>query len=281
VSGRASGVTDAVVRFGARTALAGVTLTARPGAVTAVVGGDGAGKTTLLRVLVGRVALHAGTRTAPPAHRIGFAPATAGSWGGLTVAQNVAFVGGCYRVPEADLRARAEGLLEAAGLQAFRDRPAAELSGGMRRKLGAILAMLHDPQLLVLDEPSTGVDPVSRVDLWRLAAHAAARGTTVVMSTSYLDEAERAAHVLVLDGGRPLAQGLPAEVVGAFPGTLTEQERPVRADWAWRRGRRYRELWPPSGPPAGPTAGTPTRADLEDVVIARSLLALRGVAEAP
>jgi ABC-2 type transport system ATP-binding protein len=281
VTGTPTGVADAVVRFGARTALAGVSLTAEPGVVTAVVGGDGAGKTTLLRVLVGRVALDAGTRTAPDPHRIGFAPATAGSWAGLTVEQNLAFVGGSYGVDATVLRERTEHLLEAAGLREFRDRPAGQLSGGMRRKLGAILAMVHDPQLLVLDEPSTGVDPVSRVDLWRLAAHAAARGTTVVMSTSYLDEAERAAHVLVLDAGRTLAEGLPAAVVGAFPGTLTEQERPVRPAWAWRRGRRFRELWPTGGPPPDAPAGPRMAADLEDVVIARSLLALHGEAQAP
>ncbi len=154
-----------------------------------------------------------------------------------------------------------------AGLDPFRDRLSRQLSG-MRRKLGVCLALLHDPELLVLDEPSTGVDPVSRVDLWRLASRAAARGSVVLMTTTYLDEAERAAHVLVLNGGRELISGPPAAVRRAMPGTMTEAPEPVRPDWAWRRGRVVHEVWPEGSVPAGMTVVDP---DLEDVVIARAL----------
>lgn len=266
-------VRDAVVRFGDRTALDGVSLVAAPGTVTAVVGGDGAGKTTLMRLLVGRVPLDSGAVHAPELSDIGYLPATEGSWRGLTVQQNLDFVGGAYGMARDRLAERSEVLLEAAGLTTFRDRPAAQLSGGMRRKLGVCMAMLHEPSLLVLDEPSTGVDPVSRVDLWRLAAGAAAEGRTVVMTTSYLDEAERAGEVLVLDRGSTLISGPPEFVVDSLAGTLTQADDAVRPDWAWRRGRAFREIWLDEAPPADRTVVAP---DLEDVVIAGTLVRVNG-----
>lgn len=262
---------DAVVRFGDRTALDGVNLIAAPGAVTAVVGGDGAGKTTLLRAVVGQVPLDSGTMRAPEQTAIGYLPASSGSWAGLTVQENVEFVGGTYGLTGAALADRAAELLTVAGLEPFRDRLARQLSGGMRRKLGACMAMLHDPQLLVLDEPSTGVDPVSRVDLWSLAARAAASGSTVLMTTTYLDEAERAAHVVVLDRGRELVSGSPQQVRRAMPGVLTQAAEAVRPQWAWRRGRVVHELWVDERPPDGLAQ---VEADLEDVVTARSLVSL-------
>lgn len=264
------GVSAITVALGGHTVLADVTLAIPAGRVTAVVGGDGAGKTTLLRALVGRLACTAGSVSAPPPERLGYLPATAGSWRGLSVAENVAFVGGVYGLVGAELQARSAELLDAAGLAQFAARPAAALSGGMRRKLGFVLATLHRPDLLVLDEPSTGVDPVSRVDLWRLTAAAAARGAAVVLSTTYLDEAQRASHLLVLDKGRELVAGRPDQVVAGLPGVLTVCDSPVRPQWAWRRGRRFHEWWPDAAPPAGVQM---IPADLEDVVVARSLRA--------
>jgi ABC-type multidrug transport system ATPase subunit len=266
-------VRDAVVRFGARTALDGVSMTAQPGQVTAVVGGDGAGKTTLLRAIVGRVGLSGGSIEAPQPHEIGYLPATTGSWRDLTVQENVDFVGGSYGLAPDVLAERASRVLSAAGLEPYRDRTSRQLSGGMRRKLGVCLALLHDPTVLVLDEPSTGVDPVSRVDLWRLAAQAAAAGATVVMSTTYLDEAERASQVLVLDRGSALVAGPPAAIVGDFDQPLTQNLHAIRPEWAWRRGRTFREVWPTDPPPPDLA---PIAADLEDVVIARTLLRANG-----
>jgi ABC-2 type transport system ATP-binding protein len=112
---------------------------------------------------------------------------------------------------------------------------------------------------------------VSRVDLWRLVSEAAASGAAVLMSTTYLDEAERAAHLVVLDGGRVLVQGSYDQVRADFAGVITRTDQPVRAGWAWRRGRVLHEYWPdadPSNPSAGATAVAP---DLEDIVIALSL----------
>ena len=159
------GITSARVRLGDRTALDDVTLRLPAGSVTAVVGGDGAGKTTLLRALVRQVTLDAGTVNTPEKAKIGYLPASSGSWAALTVTQNVDFAGGIFGLAGESLAARRSELLAAAGLTAAGGRVASQLSGGMRRKLGFCMAMVHRPSLLVLDEPSTGVDPVSRIDL--------------------------------------------------------------------------------------------------------------------
>ncbi|MGZ4649730.1 MAG: ABC transporter ATP-binding protein [Kineosporiaceae bacterium] len=264
------GVRSARVRFGDRTALDDVSVELDAGSVTAVVGGDGAGKTTLLRALVREVALDGGTVTAPDKDRLGYLPASSGSWAGLTVAQNIDFVGGVFGLAGEALAARRAELLATAGLTAAVDRPASQLSGGMRRKLGFCMAMVHQPALLVLDEPSTGIDPVSRIDLWRLISETAARGAAVVMSTTYLDEAERAARLLVLDRGRALVQGSYDEVRAGFVGTITRDRTAVRPQWSWRRGRERREYWPDADQPAGQAVVEP---DLEDIVVALSLAA--------
>ena len=167
-----------------------------------------------------------------------------------------------------ELTAHRAELLDRASLTAAAGRPAAQLSGGMRRKLGFVMAIVHRPALLILDEPTTGIDPVSRIDLWRLASEAAASGAAVLMSTTYLDEAERAAHLVVLDSGRVLVQGSYDQVRERFAGVVTQTDQAVRAEWAWRRGRVLHEYWPGSDPPAGTTTVAP---DLEDIVVALSL----------
>src|SRR5665811_2244886 len=150
------------------------------------------------------------------------------------------FVGGIYGLSGDALASRREELLDRAALQQSAGQLAAQLSGGMRRKLGFCMAMLHNPALLVLDEPSTGIDPVSRVDLWRLVSEAAAARAAVVMSTTYLDEAERAAGLLVLDGGRTLAGGTLADVLNSFDGAVARTATPDRRAWAWVCARRCR-----------------------------------------
>ena len=170
----------------------------------------------------GEVALDTGTLDTPPKDRQGYMPAVSGSWASLTVKENLDFVGGIYGVHGTELVARRTALLERAGLTDARDRLASKLSGGMRRKLGFCMAMLHSPALLVLDEPSTGVDPVSRVELWRLVAEAAAGGAAVIVSTSYLDEAERASRLVALDEGRVLVEGSYDDIRLRFRGVVTE-----------------------------------------------------------
>ncbi|MYR08240.1 ATP-binding cassette domain-containing protein [Gordonia sp. SID5947] len=256
------------VRFGGVTALEDVSVDVPAGQVVALVGGDGAGKSTLLRTFAREVAPDSGTVTAPGKHAIGFLSAGPGSWAALTVRQNLDFVGEAYGLAGQELRRRREELIGRAGLKVAADRPASALSGGMRRKLGVAMAMLHRPQLLLLDEPSTGVDPVSRIDLWRMVSEAAAAGAAVLMSTTYLDEAERAGYLVVLDDGRPLVSGSYDEVQAGFRGTITVSETPVRPHWSWRRGRTRHEYWPDGD--AGPDLDR-RRPDLEDIVIALSL----------
>ena len=280
--------TEAVsVRYGSVTALAEVTFRAWPGQVSAVVGGDGAGRTTLLRCLAGALAPSGGTVRRPPRRSVGYLPSGSGIYPDLTVAENLAFRAAAYRVPAAVAAARTDGYLERAGLLGARHRLAGQLSGGMRQKLGVISAMLPQPALLVLDEPTTGVDPVSRADLWWLITRAAAGGAAVVIATSYLDEAERAAAVLVLDGGHALAAGSPEDIVAAMPGTLRASDaRPAGAagERAWRRDARWRAWYPDGSAPGG---GEPLQPDLQDAVtvaiLARDLAgtASRGGAAAP
>lgn len=241
------------VSFGSVPALRDVTIDIPAGTVVAIVGGDGAGKTTLLRTLVREIAPDIGTVTAPGKSAIGYLPASFGSWANLSVRQNLDFVAGLYGLAGAQLADRRTRLLEGAGLWAAADRLAGQLSGGMRRKLGFCLAIVHDPELLVLDETSTGVDPVSRIDLWRMISQAAAGGAAVVMTTTYLDEAERAGHLVVLEAGEVLVQGTYDEVRAGFSGTITRCESPTRREWSWRRGRQRHEYWPPDG---APTSGT-------------------------
>ncbi len=156
------GADDLTVRFGSRTALDHVSLLAEAGAVTAVVGGDGAGKTTLLRALVGSVRPSAGAVRRPPTAALGYLSSPVGVYQDLTVDENLAFAAVAYGVGGSAFAARRTDLLRETGLDGAPTRLAGRLSGGMRQKLAFAMAMTHTPQLLVLDEPTTGVDPVSR-----------------------------------------------------------------------------------------------------------------------
>ena len=260
------GAHDLSVRYGKKIALSGVTVDAVPGQVSAVVGGDGAGKTTLLRCLAGSLAPTTGTVRKPAKERTGYLPASSGIYPDLTVAENLDFRATGYKMSRQAARDRAKEYLDRAGLADATNRLAGQLSGGMRQKLAVIAAMLHQPELLVLDEPTTGVDPVSRSGLWWLIARAAADGCAVVLATTYLDEAERCARVLVLDAGTALAAGTSEEIVAAMPGVLcgvTAKPEGEAARRAWRRGGRWR-VWE-SRPPDAPGTDLITP-DLQDAV---------------
>jgi ABC-2 type transport system ATP-binding protein len=263
-------VDELSVRFGHWVALDRVSLDVPAGAVTVVVGGDGAGKTTLLRALAGGLAPTSGRVRRPDDRRIGYLPCTSGTYPDLSVAENLAFAAAAYGIPPADARRRAADHLERTGLAGARDRLAGNLSGGMRQKLGVLLALLHRPELVVLDEPTTGVDPVSRADLWWLITGAAVEGAAVVFATTYLDEAERAGQALALDAGRALALGAPADIVASMPGTIVPRtSRPTgpEARRAWRRRGHWR-LWNPPGAldPHSGGGGEAITPDLQDAV---------------
>jgi ABC-2 type transport system ATP-binding protein len=267
------GATDVVVRFGRHTALAGVSLDVPVGQVTAVVGGDGAGKSTLLRCLAGVAPVDRGEVRRPAAKRIGYLASTSGTYPDLTVAENLDFAATAYGLAPVVARARASEYLARTGLASVRDRLAGQLSGGMRQKLGVISSLLHQPDLVVLDEPTTGIDPVSRVDLWWLIARAAAHGAAVVFTTTYLDEAERAASVLVLEDGEPLAQGDVDAIVAALPGSLWACPSPPDGEArrrAWRRGAGWR-LWHPGARTAVSPSCQRVEPDLQDAVTVFSL----------
>ena len=249
--------------------LAGVTLPADPSRVTVVVGGDGAGKSTCLQVLVGLLRPDSGTVFRPPKQRIGYVPATAGHYADLSVQENLDFSASAYGLSGREYGLRADRLLERTGLGKARRRLGGQLSGGMQRKLALAMALLHAPDLLVLDEPTTGVDPVSRAELWRLISGAAAGGTAVVASTTYVNEAARAALVVLLESGKAVASGSPEQILTSIPGVIGVMDSAGRpTPLSWRRGVSWR-VWSPDG--ALPPGARPVAPDFEDAVVAATL----------
>lgn len=214
-------------RFGAVQAVEDLSFTVGRGELFGIVGPDGAGKTTLLRMLAGVLrpssgdALIDGVSVArhPETVKPGLAYMSQrfGLYTDLTVLENIAFYADLFRVPKADRSARLEQLWGFSGLGPFQDRLAGALSGGMKQKLGLCCALIHQPPLLLLDEPTFGVDPISRRDLWLIIHDMVGAGTTVIASTAYLDEAERCDRVLLLFEGRSLGLDTAAAVQGSAP----------------------------------------------------------------
>ncbi len=213
-------------RYGRRRALAGVDLTMEERQIVGIVGPDGAGKTTLLRAVAGLLEVEA-AEAAVLGHdlradvtelkaRIGYVPQTFSLHPDLAVAENLRFTARLHRLPEADFTRRAGELLERTGLAPFADRPTGALSGGMKQKLAVANALLPEPDLLVLDEPTAGVDVVARSEIWALLERAR-RDALVLMSTSYLDEAAACDRLVYLDAGRVVADGTPAALRAAVP----------------------------------------------------------------
>jgi ABC-2 type transport system ATP-binding protein len=240
------GVTDLVVRYGPTTAVCGVTLCVEPREVVALVGGDGAGKTSVLRALAGALASAEGGVVRPSETEIGYVPTGSGIYPDLTAQENLMFSGAAYGLGGRRLADRIDQLLATTNLDEARHRLAGAMSGGMRQKLALAAALVHEPRLLILDEPTTGVDPVSRAELWRAIAHAAAAGAAIVFATTYVEEAERASHVLALHAGRVLVEGAPADIVSSIPGSVTEVENRPQEQFVYRRGPRFR-VWRPLG----------------------------------
>lgn len=215
------------VHFGDICALDHFTGNFPAGKITALAGGDGAGKTTLLRTLASS-AQRRKLGISLSARDVTYQAANGGVWNSLSVSENMRFVAQAYSMEPAAARSRTARLVKAAGLDEAANRQAAHLSGGMRQKLGVIMAMLPRPRVLLLDEPTTGVDFQSRRDMWQLMRQSALDATTVIASTTYLDEAENADSIILMDKGRVLGQGSPAQIISAAPGWM--------------------ETWPAAGP---------------------------------
>ncbi len=219
-------------QFGAVSAVAGLDLSVAPGEIFGLVGPDGAGKTTTIRMLCSVLAPTAGeARVAgfdvlrqpeQVKRRIGYMPQRFSLYGDLTVAENLAFFARIYHVPKAERIAREQRLLEFSRLGPFRDRQAQHLSGGMKQKLALSCALLHTPTVLFLDEPTTGVDPVSRRDFWRILYALLRDGVTIFISTPYMDEAERCGRVALMAAGRVLTCDTPEGLKGRMEGDLLE-----------------------------------------------------------
>jgi ABC-2 type transport system ATP-binding protein len=219
-----------IVRYGAVEAVKGLDLEVPSGQVIGLIGPDGAGKTSSLRVFAGLMRATAGNvevlgrdawrHRRALHHRLGYLAQRFALYGDLTVDENVRFFALLLGVK--DWRARREMLLERVALTEFRDRQADRLSGGMRQKLALACSLMHSPDILLLDEPTTGVDPVTRREFWRLLADLVAEGLTLVIATPYLDEAERCSRVVLMFRGRVLADAPPAELRGLLPGVVVE-----------------------------------------------------------
>jgi ABC-2 type transport system ATP-binding protein len=259
------GLDGVTVSYDGHAALDDVSVSLDPGSIGIVVGGDGAGKTTLCRTLVGLETAESGGVSRPA--RTCFQPESSGVWADLTVVENLEFVAGGYHLEEGHARSRIEELLEATDLTGARDRLGRQLSGGMRQKLGVAMAVLSEPDLLVLDEPTTGLDPVSRLELWSFMSLSAREGRAVLVSTSYIDEARRGDSLIALDEGHVLASGTVADAVASMPGKVFTSGRKLTSE-SWHRGHSWR-TWSRDGSPVdGATETTP---DLVDVITAAAL----------
>jgi ABC-2 type transport system ATP-binding protein len=220
-------------RFGDVHALAGIDLAVPAGAVVGLLGPNGAGKTTAVRILTtilhpdaGRAEVLGIDVTADPQgvrEAIGLAGQYAAVDENLTGRENLRLVGRLTHLPRARIRPRADELLERFGLTDAADRPARTYSGGMRRRLDLAAALVHRPPVLFLDEPTTGLDPASRSDLWAVIEELVAEGTTLLLTTQYLEEADRLAdRIAVIDHGRVIAEGTPATLKSDLGGTVVE-----------------------------------------------------------
>jgi ABC-2 type transport system ATP-binding protein len=218
------------------TAVDGVSLDVGRGEIFGLLGPDGAGKSTFIRMLATVLSPTSGdalvfgasvTREAGAVKpRIGYMSQAFSLYPDLTVAENLDFFAELRGVPRAEKAARAKRLLEFAALSDFTTRQARNLSGGMKQKLALAATLIHEPDLIFLDEPTTGVDPVSRREFWRIIADLHRRGVTVFVATPYMDEAERCSRVAFMRGGRLEVVDTPAAVKRRLPGTLYELDTP-------------------------------------------------------
>ena len=223
-------------RYGETQALADLSLDVREGEMFGLIGPDGAGKTTAIRLMCGLLHADAGelrvlgldpvTSHRQITERVGYLSQRFSLYGDLTIDENIAFFAEVHGVR--DYQRRRDQLLSMTQLTSFRSRLADRLSGGMKQKLALACTLVHEPSLILLDEPTTGVDPISRREFWKLLSEFLAHGITILMSTPYLDEAERCSRVALLNQGRVLAMDEPARLRTLITGRMLEVIAPGR-----------------------------------------------------
>jgi ABC-2 type transport system ATP-binding protein len=290
---------DRVTRtYGSTVAVDDLSFAVARGEMFGLIGPDGAGKTTSIRLLCGLLHADGGTirvagRDPVKEHRavtakVGYLSQRFSLYGDLSIDENISFFAEIHGV--SDYAARRDRLLEITQLTKFRSRLADRLSGGMKQKLALACTLVHEPDVILLDEPTTGVDPVSRREFWKLLSGFLASGITILMSTPYLDEAERCSRVALLDRGRLLALDAPDALRASLPGTLLEVVVPNPRESQSRLAARGFEaqvfgdrlhVWLTDGhaaserfmaesaPGIGATSVRPVTPSLEDVYIAR------------
>jgi ABC-2 type transport system ATP-binding protein len=212
--------------FGSLTAVSEVSFILPAGRIVGLVGSDGAGKTTLLRMIATMLTPDSGTvavagrdvvrERSAVKELIGYLPQRFGLYQDLTVSENLEFFMDIYGITGPERRRRTERYLGFSNLLPFTERRAGDLSGGMKQKLGLGCVLVHEPQVLILDEPTNGVDPVSRQEFWQILAEMKQAGMTILVATAYLDEGERCDRLLLMHNGRILADAAPADVRAGF-----------------------------------------------------------------
>jgi ABC-2 type transport system ATP-binding protein len=220
-------VESASKSFGALTAVAPASFRLAKGEILGVLGSDGAGKTTLLRMIAGQLRPSSGavfidgcntvTQRNAVKSRIGYMPQRFGLYQDLTVSENIEFFMDIYGVTGAERIRRRGQYLGFSNLLPFTDRLAGDLSGGMKQKLGLACVLVHEPALLILDEPTNGVDPVSRREFWSILGRMKQNGMTLIVSTAYMDEGQRCDRLLVMHASRILEYATPQDLTATFP----------------------------------------------------------------
>lgn len=227
-------------RFGDITAVDNLSFEVQKGEIFGIVGPDGAGKSTLLRMMAGILRPGSGvveiddeniqSNLSGIKENLAYMPQRFGLYEDLTVEENIFFFGRLFGVSKKEIKDRIPALYDFSRLGPFKDRLAGKLSGGMKQKLGLACSLIHSPDLILLDEPTNGVDPVSRREFWKILYTLLGEGVTIVVSTAYLDEAERCNRVAMMDKGKFIRNGKPSDIKKSMGGMMLE----IVTDNVWR-----------------------------------------------
>jgi ABC-2 type transport system ATP-binding protein len=268
-------VVNLTKRFGSNEAVSSLSFTVNKGEIFGIVGPDGAGKSTLLRLMSsilepdeGRVLIKDVNILDHPyaiKENLAYMPQRFGLYEDMTVEENIYFFGRLFGLSKGEVRKREKRLYEFSRLEPFKDRLAGNLSGGMKQKLGLACCLVHSPETILLDEPTNGVDPVSRREFWKILYDLLAEGVTIVVSTSYLDEAERCNRIAMMYGGRFITSGSPQEIKKSMKGKFVElvTSNPLESEMLLKKLEEFKGII---------LIGSSLRLFVEDIQKAESLI---------